>query len=185
MRERVRDRFDFSVIRNLRRERGMSTEALADKAGLTRAAIARMEAGNGNPTIETIEALAGALGLPASTLVRLAEGVKLESAQPEDFSTESYRGKRVRFRGLNVYWLKAKAGSHIASELELHRDNSETCLLLSGCLTFTVGKVSSRLTQGMAVRFNGIHDHQFDIIEDSEFLLIQHSQVSAYIPEGG
>lgn len=177
MTERMRDRFDFSVIRNLRREQGMSAEELARKAGLTRAAIARIEAANGNPTIETIEALSKALGLTASELVRLAEGVRLESAEPEEFERKDYRGKRISLRGLDIYWLKAKAGCHFASELELHQDNTETCLLLSGSLTLTVGGESKHLVPGMAIRFNGIHDHRFDTIEECEFLLIQQSRL--------
>lgn len=175
MKERMRHRFDFSVIRNLRGKRGMSAETLAGKAGLTRAAIAKVEAADGNPTIETVEALAGALGITASELVRLAEGVRLETVEPEALSREDYRGKRVCFPGLTVYWLKARAGSSLASELELHQDNSETCLLLSGRLTLTVGDQCRRLEPGIAVRFNGIHDHKFDIIEDCEFILIQQS----------
>ncbi len=173
MKKRMRDRFDFSVIRNLRREQGISAEELARKAGLTRAAITGIEAGSGNPTIETIEALACALGLTASHLVRLAEGVRLESAETEDCDRVNYEGKCARFNGLNVYWLKTKAGNHIASELELHRDNTETCFLLSGRLVLTVGGESKTMEPGMAVRFNGIHDHKFDTIEDCEFMLIQ------------
>ncbi len=45
-------KFDFSIIRNLRMKQGLTAEALAQKADVTRATVVKLESGKGNPTIE-------------------------------------------------------------------------------------------------------------------------------------
>ncbi|MFI1336326.1 helix-turn-helix domain-containing protein [Streptomyces sp. NPDC020845] len=51
-------------IRWRREQRGMSGSELARRAGLSKATLSQLEAGKGNPTIETLDALAIALRIP-------------------------------------------------------------------------------------------------------------------------
>jgi transcriptional regulator with XRE-family HTH domain len=168
---------DFSVVRNLRKKRGLSTEELAQQSGLTRSTVVKIEAGEGNPTIFTIEALARVFQLTASELVRLAEGVKIESAQTEDFTREDYGGRRIAFRNLEIYCLDAPRGVHMESEVSLHEDVAEVCIVLSGRVVLSVGGERLEMGPGNAVRFNALHEHRFDVLEDSEVLLIHHPLV--------
>ena len=55
-------------IRELREAADLSQEALAAKAGIGRAALARIEKGQYSPRYGTLVALAGALGVPATRL---------------------------------------------------------------------------------------------------------------------
>ena len=55
-------------IRAYRRQAGMSQEALAEKAGLHATYIGQLERGEKNATIETVEKVASALGLPMEKL---------------------------------------------------------------------------------------------------------------------
>lgn len=48
-------------LRKRRKFWGMSQAGLAKRAGTTQATVARIEAGHGNPTIETLEGIAFAL----------------------------------------------------------------------------------------------------------------------------
>ena len=41
----------------------MSVEALAEKSGVSRSTLLRLESGTGNPSLETLSRLAGELGL--------------------------------------------------------------------------------------------------------------------------
>jgi transcriptional regulator with XRE-family HTH domain len=64
----------------LRRERGMSLSELAARAGIGKATLSGVEAGTRNPTLETLYAITGQLGLPlAAVLAEPAEPA--ESAQ--------------------------------------------------------------------------------------------------------
>lgn len=62
--ERARRAFDLAEeVRRLREGKGLSQSELARRIGSTQPAVARLEAGGVAPTIETLERIAGALGL--------------------------------------------------------------------------------------------------------------------------
>jgi XRE family transcriptional regulator, regulator of sulfur utilization len=68
--------FSAAFARALRRERsaqGLSQERLAHTAGLARQYVGMIERGERRPTLEAGYALARALGVPLSNLVREAE----------------------------------------------------------------------------------------------------------------
>jgi len=57
-------------LRTLRRDRFMTQEDLADKAGVTREYIARLEAGRYDPSLSTLEKLAKALKVDIAKLLK-------------------------------------------------------------------------------------------------------------------
>ncbi|GAA2626363.1 XRE family transcriptional regulator [Dactylosporangium fulvum] len=58
-----------SRLRQLRESRGISLSALARSAGIGKATLSGLELGTRNPTLETLYAVAGALGVPLTALV--------------------------------------------------------------------------------------------------------------------
>jgi transcriptional regulator with XRE-family HTH domain len=56
-------------LRALRAERGLSQMALAERAGIGRSYLARLELGQQDPTLATLEKLARALGVKVSRLI--------------------------------------------------------------------------------------------------------------------
>jgi transcriptional regulator with XRE-family HTH domain len=72
-----RTKFDFTVqieafgrkVRALRQELGLTIEELAERAELSPNHVSAVERGKKNPGLETIHALAGALGVSADVLV--------------------------------------------------------------------------------------------------------------------
>lgn len=56
-------------VRRLREERHLSIAALGRDAGLAKQTIAAIEAGKGNPTVETLERLASTLGVSVRALL--------------------------------------------------------------------------------------------------------------------
>lgn len=72
------------AIRRLRRERGLSQEALADRAGLDRTFVGLLERGKRRATLESAEALAQALGLSLGQLVQEGEAPPAVSQNSED-----------------------------------------------------------------------------------------------------
>ncbi|WP_312597793.1 helix-turn-helix transcriptional regulator [Brevundimonas sp.] len=55
-------------IKRLRRERGLSQEALAGEAGLAMRHIGRIERGEGNPTVSMVARIANVLGVHPGAL---------------------------------------------------------------------------------------------------------------------
>jgi transcriptional regulator with XRE-family HTH domain len=75
----------------LRRERdrlGLSLTELARRAGVAKSTLSQLEAGTGNPSVETVWALGVALGVPFSRLV--------EQPQPDVRVIRAGEGPRVR-----------------------------------------------------------------------------------------
>jgi transcriptional regulator with XRE-family HTH domain len=61
-----------TMATSIRREReraGISASELARRAGIAKSTLSQIEAGTGNPSIETLWALAVALGVPVSRLI--------------------------------------------------------------------------------------------------------------------
>lgn len=56
-------------VRRLRRSRGLSLVELGQHAGIAKGTLTQLEAGRGNPTLDTIQALGRALGVAVSDLV--------------------------------------------------------------------------------------------------------------------
>ncbi|GGB40373.1 hypothetical transcriptional regulator [Flexivirga endophytica] len=67
-------------IREARERRGISLSALARDAGIGKATLSQLEAGERNPTIETLYAICGPLGVPLSALVGEVEGSRAAAA---------------------------------------------------------------------------------------------------------
>lgn len=61
------------VLRELRTRMGKTQEAVAFDAGLDRTYISMLERGLRQPSLETVLALARALGIPASEIVATVE----------------------------------------------------------------------------------------------------------------
>ena len=64
----------------LRRERGLSLSELAARAGIGKATLSGVEAGTRNPTLETLYAITGQLGLPLAAVLAEPAGDPADSA---------------------------------------------------------------------------------------------------------
>jgi transcriptional regulator with XRE-family HTH domain len=56
-------------IKRYREQSGLSQQALSKKAGLSREYLARLESGQHNPSLVTLQKLAKALGVPVTELL--------------------------------------------------------------------------------------------------------------------
>lgn len=70
-----------SVLRELRKERGLSQEVLGFESGYHRTYISMLERGMMNPSLQTILSLAKALHAPASEIVGRVEKM-LDPSRP-------------------------------------------------------------------------------------------------------
>lgn len=166
---------DFSVIKTLRRKRGLSSEELASKANLTRATVAKIEAGEGNPTVATLDALAQALGLSGSELLRLAEKGSLRRPEVSRVRRSQYQGRQYRLGDLELFHLQLKAGKPIKFDPGWHADTGELILVLAGRLRLVVGGEEHELKSGEALGFKALREHVLKAMQDTEIMIIHHS----------
>jgi transcriptional regulator with XRE-family HTH domain len=71
-------------LRRLRVERGLSLAELAAQSGVAKATLANVEQGRGNPTIETLWALAIGLGVAFSDLMEQPDGVEVAVVRADE-----------------------------------------------------------------------------------------------------
>jgi transcriptional regulator with XRE-family HTH domain len=96
-------------LRAARRERGLSVGALAEAAGVGKGSLSEIENGIRNPTLSTLYAVAGTLGVPLATLIAERAGTRIASPGVEarllDVTRDS--GQTVE-----VYRLRLEPGAH-------------------------------------------------------------------------
>jgi len=66
-------------LRAARRERGLSLAALAEAAAIGKGSLSEIENGARNPTLGTLDSLAGALGVPLATQLADRAGARISS----------------------------------------------------------------------------------------------------------
>ena len=62
-----------TTLRRLRAEQGLSLSDLARTSGVAKATLSALEGGRGNPTLETLSALAAALQIPMGDLITASD----------------------------------------------------------------------------------------------------------------
>ena len=167
--------YDFSAIKTLRRKRNLSADELASRAGLTRATVAKLEAGEGNPTVATLQALARALEISASELLQLAENDGPRRPEISRVRRAHYQGRRYRLGRLEFFHLTAEAGRTLRFDTKWHEDTGEAILLLRGRMVLRVSEQEHELRPGDAIGFKALHEHQLQVLEDSELVIIHHN----------
>ncbi|GAA1763701.1 XRE family transcriptional regulator [Nocardioides hankookensis] len=94
-------------VRALRTERGISLSALAAAAGIGKGSLSELETGRRNPTLDTLYALAGPLGVPLASLVDFQDGSVVAD---EGFETVLLHTERTAEATSEVWLLRVGAG---------------------------------------------------------------------------
>lgn len=156
-------------VRRLRRNRGLSLVELGQHASVAKGTLTQLEAGRGNPTLETIQSLGRALGVAVSDLVtehaddapvvvRSDGGVPV----PEwPFDARLIHRSHTSSAITELYRLSIDAGRRVES-LGHPYGVIEQVYVLTG--TLTVGHVDTPITVGPQdfVRFPADRPHRYE-----------------------
>jgi transcriptional regulator with XRE-family HTH domain len=169
----VRDVIDLVAVnvRTLRAQRGLSAGALAAASGVGKATLSRIEAGQANPTVETLYALADALGvsfgalttpLPASVqLVRAAEAPRISGAVEARVVDRMHAPPLVEM--LDIVF----PAGRVRSAAPHPRGVVERVLVVRGCLRAGPAGEEVDLQPGDLLRFPGDVPHSYAAVEGS------------------
>ncbi len=158
-------------VRKLRRERGMTLEALAGRSGVSRAMISKLERGEKNPTLVVVAKVAEGLGVSLSQVVGI-EGRREVVVVPRDrrmvmrdpetgferqLLSPAFGGRGVEFiRNVVPY------GS-TSGEFPPHRRGVEEYVAVEkGRLKATLGGEEYTLEEGDALYFEADVSHRLD-----------------------
>ncbi|MGW0433803.1 helix-turn-helix domain-containing protein [Micromonospora sp. NPDC003197] len=158
----------------LRRERdraGLSLTELARRAGIAKSTLSQLEAGNGNPSVETVWALGVALGVPFSRLIeppvpavhviRAGDGPRLRSEQADFTGTLLSPGSAHARR--DIYLIEVEPGA--GREAQPHIPGSVEHLVVTAGRMRT-GPISApvELGPGDYVAFPGDVPHRYEAL---------------------
>jgi transcriptional regulator with XRE-family HTH domain len=158
-------------VRALRRERGWTLEMLAERSGVSRAMISKLERGEKNPTLVVAAKVANGLGMNLSRLVGVEEkrkvvvvprGRRMTMRDPEtgferQLLSPSFGGRGVEFMR-NVVPENSTSG-----ELPPHRHGVEEYVVVErGRLRAVLGGEEYVLEEGDAAYFEADVAHRFD-----------------------
>ena len=164
------------IARALKRERtkaGLSLSALAERAGLAKSTLSQLEAAQGNPSIETLWAIANALDVPFGflfdtarpemTLVRAGEGTQINAEGTNLSAVLLSNGPPGSRRDLYRFDLVAGAARHAAAHPQ---GTIERALISSGRARIGPADALQDLGPGDYFRFPGDIAHSYEAISD-------------------
>ncbi len=148
-------------IARLRQSRGLSLSALARAAGIGKGSLSELESGQRNPTLSTLYAVAGQLGVPLTSLVGTVAGVEasdgvltarlLHVDQNEDGTTTE------------VYWLDVRPGRARLSPSH-GSAVTEHVLVLRGTLRAGPQGQESSASAGQWLRWTSDTAHSYEAV---------------------
>ncbi|MET3937106.1 XRE family transcriptional regulator [Arthrobacter sp. OAP107] len=149
-------------IRLRRQQRGMSAAELARRGGLGKATLSQLEAGKGNPTIDTLDAIAIALSIPIADLLASEADTgpvyrPSTAAEPDEVSRELLR-RISSGNSLELWRLRMPPGTELAG-VPHATGTIEHLLVSSGYVTAGPVQAPRDLGPGDMLAFAGDAPH--------------------------
>jgi XRE family transcriptional regulator, regulator of sulfur utilization len=179
------------IARNLRRWRTireMTLSALAEQAGVAKSTVSLIERGQGNPSIDTVWALASALGVPFASLfhedspahdvlvVRERDGSVIpveEAGQASDGLVVRHMLTRTGGSLIEIYTLVLEDGAvrhanaHVSGLLE-------HVTVAAGTVEVATDSFSETISQGDLISFRADRPHSYRAVEGRARLVSVH-----------
>ena len=177
----MKTNYDFSILRTLRRKRKLTLEGLAASSGLSYPTVASIETNKAFPSLKSIDAIAGALGMPVGRLISLAEHRRARTLRTDPIDADSLKDYGVNLRKINVanydnlkiFRASVKAGS-VVNSMRLHDDRGcyELCYCLSGSIEIRVENEIHKLSADAMILFDGALDHEYTALTEAEYIVM-------------
>ncbi|WP_079099988.1 helix-turn-helix domain-containing protein [Streptomyces sp. WMMB 322] len=154
-----------ATVRTTRRVVGLTVEALASRAGVSTGALSHLERGQGNPSLQTLQRLATALGIP---LVQLLQGVTAPEhhvvragqrprlpAPGGDTRDSEVQRELLTPSGGRLQVIRSEVPPGFSNEGRSYRHLGQECVVvLSGRLRVSVGQEVVDLSPGDTITYD-------------------------------
>ncbi len=171
--------YNFRILRVLRRRVNLTLEQLAERSGLTYATVGAVETNKTQPSLKTLDAIAGALQISTSSLLALAEHRLVQRRRSEyerspDSNNEEQghdKCRIARYAQGKVIRVVADVGDCV-HVMGLHEDVHEICYVLSGCVELVVDGTRYELCSDDTILFDGLLDHAYIQKQQGEYITV-------------
>jgi transcriptional regulator with XRE-family HTH domain len=162
---------DFSVVRDLRKEAGLTLQQVADRSGLSIASLSKLERNQNLVELETLYRLARVFGLTATDLLSLAESRTAQRKSIQRYRSGPFDFEKLSYQGIDVFHATARAGDSLQHP-EAHGDEHEICWVRHGRLHVAFTHEQHTLGPGEALQFDAILPHTYRILEDAKLIIL-------------
>jgi transcriptional regulator with XRE-family HTH domain len=162
--------FDFSVIRELRRQASVTLERLAEETGVSFSTLNRIESNRNQPSLATLARLAGYFGMSGANLLDLA-GARVVDYAEEELATLG----QERRRGVTLPDVRVVLGEAIAGQSQTphnHEGFYQVQWVVRGRMQVRVLGRTIDLAAGQAARFDASYEHAASFVEDTTYLVV-------------
>jgi len=154
-------------VRELRTDRSLTLQAMADMTGLSPSLLSLVERGKTSPSIGTLVSVAHALGVHMSDLVpgesAAREEPVIRASDQREFATNAGVTRRVlrddRVRGVEIA-INQYAPEGRSADRELHHGGFEYGFVLEGELCIDVDGTSYSLSPGDSIGYDSNRPHR-------------------------
>ncbi len=168
---KFKEMFNFSILRELRRQEGLKIEDLSKKSGISPAVISKLERNQTAADLKTIYQISRALSINPSDLIALAEYVTAKKKASSEHISEDFHFKELRYEGVRILFGTAKAGGKVSSP-KMHKDDYETCWVLKGKVIFYLPDAVYELKAGESIQFDALLKHTYEAVENTEIVIL-------------
>lgn len=179
------------IARNLRRwrtTRELTLSELAEQAGVAKSTVSLIERGQGNPSIDTVWALAGALGVPFTSLFhdeQAADDVSV--VREDDGSVIAVEDAGLETKGLVVRHMLTRTGGALIEIYTLVLDKGavrhaqphasglfEHITIAAGTVEISTDSFKEVVGQGDLISFRADRPHTYRVIDGPVRLVSVH-----------
>lgn len=170
-------------LKEARRARGLSLDAVAKLSGVSRSMVSQIERGESSPTIATLWNLTRALQVDFAGLLDADQGRRIEVLRAGDVPTIDNRGRNCRLRILSP---PEDAGRHEVYDLRLGAEGAlvsdphakgarEHLTVIDGAIAVRSGDRSETVTAGDTARYPADVPHALHAVNGAAraFLVVQ------------
>jgi transcriptional regulator with XRE-family HTH domain len=168
-----------AALRRERQRAGLSLTDLAKRAGLAKSTLSQLEAGAGNPSVETLWALGTALGVPFSRLVeptsppirvvRAGEGPRVPSEHANFIGTLLSAGAPHARRDIYVIELEPGRARHADPHIP---GSVEHLIVAAGRIRTGPSDALVELGPGDYATFAGDIPHSYEALEPGTWMVL-------------
>ena len=163
--------FDFSVLRELRKQAKLTIQDVSDRSGVSPAVISKLERNQSRAELATLFRLSRVFGLNTTDLISLAESRTAHKKSARDYISGDFTFQNVNYENVECYHGFGKQGARVERP-EIHHDDYEVCWVLNGAIRIALPHEVHDLKAGDALQFDAILEHTYEAVEDCELLII-------------
>ena len=166
-----KEAFDFSAVRDLRKQRGLTMADVAERSGVSIAVLSKLERNQTRAELDTLYRISRVFGLTVADLISLAENRSSQVTVAEKYSVHGFDMQRIRFSNITCMRTTASVGSAL-SRPEVHGDDYEVCFVEKGSIELSLPHEKHRLNAGEAIQFDAAFMHRYEVVESCELAIL-------------